>query len=420
MAKLRPGWVGPLKRTNEGKKPYVCDYVDWVSGKKLRHKCGYDREEARLEHHRFVEKMKLKAHAPVKGRTFGDALDEYYRWCTERRKLKQRMSGGYLKYIEQYTRLHIRPALGNVRLDEIDAHMVQKFVNAMAEKYRVAQQPCYVIIKRTLERAVHLDWLGISPLVRKKVTLPPIPKPDTSIPTLEEGRALWHAIQTRSYREGIRTHLNQKATIALAMFGGVEIGMIAALRWEDVDWVNSRIHLRWSYSRTDGIKEPKNKYRIRTIPASAEIRESLAALWERYGLQNPEFVINTKAGSRRAAHSAIDRIYLYSAMAKAGFVTGKGAYWDCKPRWSCHELRHYAGSIWLEAGARIEDVSRWLGHSNIQTTQKHYIHYFQKQQAERQREIVDRVSTMHRLLPAPTPQIDVDAEIVDVEDAEIA
>jgi hypothetical protein len=103
-------------------------------------------------------------------------------------------------------------------------------------------------------------------------------------------------------------------------------------------------------------------------------------------------------------------------MLQAGFVDAAG-----KPRWNFHELRHYAGSIWLEAGASIHDVSRMLGHSNINTTQKHYIHYFKKQEAERHRSIADKVSVMHELpgnamaLPSPMREkCEIDGQAVDI------
>ena len=105
-------------------------------------------------------------------------------------------------------------------------------------------------------------------------------------------------------------------------------------------------------------------------------------------------------------------------MRKSGFVDQRG-----NPRWSYHELRHYAGSVWLDAGAKIQDVSRLLGHSNTQTTEKHYIHYFKKQQAERHRLIADKVSAMHQLpgntraLSAPMREkCEIEGDVIDITD----
>jgi integrase len=42
--------------------------------------------------------------------------------------------------------------------------------------------------------------------------------------------------------------------------------------------------------------------------------------------------------------------------------------------WSVHELRHTAGSLMLDAGIRLEVVSRILGHSSIRVTADVYGH----------------------------------------------
>lgn len=262
-----------------------------------------------------------------------------------------------------------------------------------------------------------LDHLAISPKSRKPWSLPPVPEPEKSIPTIEEGRALWNAIQKRYHNEYRTSFPKRMAAIALAMFGGCEKGVVAGLMWEDVDWVGGVINIRRSFAEhRDGIKPPKNQYRVRTIPMSNEIRDSLTTIWEREHRPVTGYVLNGGRDNRRiSVYKAIGDHYVRLSMLQAGFVDADG-----KPRWSFHELRHYAGSIWLEAGARVEDVSRMLGHSNINTTMKYYIHYFQKQEAERHRLIADRVSAMHQLpgnpmaLPAPMREIcEIDGEVVD-------
>ena len=187
---------------------------------------------------------------------------------------------------------------------------------------------------------------------------------------------------------------------------------MCGLHWEDVDFIDGVINIKRSWSCADGLKGPKNKFRIRTIPMSVEIRESLRAVWEFNGRPSTGYVFFTKrdgGGTRRGLYTSIYVSFLCRAMRKAGFLDANG-----KALWNFHELRHYAGSVWLEAKAEIQDVSRMLGHNNINTTQKHYIHYFKRQSAERHRAIADRVSAMHRL-PAPMR----DKCEIGAEDAEI-
>jgi integrase len=422
-SKVKPGWVGPLKQAKDGKQPYYCEYGDWSTGDKLRHKCGAagKKKDAEAEWIKFRQSMESKTHTPNSTRTFGDALDEYEAWIEQRWRLKQNMSGAGIDNYLRAIKLYIRPALGHRRLTDVDSHVVQDLLNDLASNHVTRHILCHTVIKEVFKRAVFLDHLAISPWNRKPWKPPPLPKPATSIPTIEEGRALWHDIQTFPYRGQTNAHINRIAAIALAMFGGCERGVVAALMWEDIDWFAAVINISRSWSPTrDGLKSTKNKFRIRTIPMSQEIRGALTAVWERDGSPSTGFVFNTRdSNSRAAVYAAISANYCYKAMRNAGYVDEKG-----RPRWSYHELRHYAGSVWLESGeASLSDVSRMLGHGKTETTEKHYIHYFKKQEAQRHRLIADKVSAMHRLpgntmaLPAPMREkCEIDAEAIDITD----
>jgi integrase len=100
-----------------------------------------------------------------------------------------------------------------------------------------------------------------------------------------------------------------------------------------------------------------------------------------------------------------------AAQVRLGFVDDSG-----KALWTMHEMRHYAGSVWLELGYRMEDVSRMLGHGKLETTQKYYIHYFKRQNLERDRQLMVKVSDLHRL-PAPMRETcEIEAQAIDIED----
>jgi integrase len=426
-SKVTPGWVGPLKQAKDGKQPYYCEYGDWTTGDKLRHNCGAagKKKDAEAEWIKFRQNMESKTHTPSSTRTFGHALDEYEAWIHERHQLKQRMSGNGLIKSMGLIRNHIRPKLGHVRLDVLDSHMVQKVINDLSKRgFKCAHKDVYICINEVLKRAAYKDWLpGGSPLDRKKVDVPPVRKPETSIPSIEEGRAIWHSVQEQGPGERIHTHVNRRAALALAMFGGCERGVVAELRWDDVDWIASLVHISRSFSVYDGPKAPKNEFRIRTIPMGSEIRESLSVVWMRDGMPTTGYVFSTLGASRAALYSSIYTSYLVSAMRKAGFADKNDRPKKARyvPRWSYHELRHYAGSVWLEAGASLHDVSRMLGHSSVKTTEKYYIHYFKKQEAQRHRAIADLVSNIHQIegsrlsLPSPMREkCEINAEDIEI------
>ena len=62
--------------------------------------------------------------------------------------------------------------------------MIEAFINELAGRgYKDLHRATFVVIKQALDRAVYLDWLGISTLTRKKPMIPPRVQPVTSIPT---------------------------------------------------------------------------------------------------------------------------------------------------------------------------------------------------------------------------------------------
>jgi integrase len=421
MTAVRPGWVGPIKQDTKGKRPFYCEYAG-AAGKKLRQKLGYTRDEARRAYAEFSKKVDSGTHTPNSTRTFGDVLDAYERRCEERHRLwvragkpngksREWLTGNSVVNTRKAIRRHVYPALAHVRLHELSSRdHLQPFINDLACRYASMPSVCYLVIKESLNLAVDTGWLAVSPLSTRKLSVPPPPKPKTSVPTIEEGRAMWLGIQERGPGEYRHTHINRVAMAALAMFGGMERGAVTALMWSDVVWTAGVINISRSWSYYDNDKGPKNEHRIRTIPMSAEIRASLTAVWERDGHPGDGYVfysVTKGGGSRHSVYRQAGRC-LFPAQIRLGYVEDGG-----KPRWSFHEMRHYAGSVWLEARADITDVSRMLGHSNTAITEKVYVHYFKKQEAERHRAITDRVSAMH-MLPDMREKCGIS-----VEDAEI-
>ena len=105
------------------------------------------------------------------------------------------MSAGSLERICHAIRVHLRPDLGSVLLSGITSQMVQTYVYKKSESYREMHFELYQQIKGTLQRAVWEDLLSISPLDVKKVRMPQRPRSTRTIPTIEEGRALWQALE---------------------------------------------------------------------------------------------------------------------------------------------------------------------------------------------------------------------------------
>ena len=210
-------------------------------------------------------------------------------------------------------------------------------------------------------------------------------------------------------------YISRMTTVALAMFGGMSAGEIAGLQWEYVNFLEVDdgpwIWIEHSLSRygeaDERLKGPKALSRHRYIPMGEEINRWLTETAKRDGNPSTGFVIRPEPLNRNRNWTTNEGNHLLRSMTqqfqaaqiRCGYVNDSG-----KARWCMHELRHYAGSVWLASGDyRLEDVSRLLGHGKLETTQKYYIHHIKKQNLERDRAMMARVSKLHRLPSAPPP-----------------
>ncbi len=312
-------WVGPLRRFPEPNGPWGVDYKD-LADKRKRKTWGQKKKEGERGRRKLIRELEDGVHTPSSTKTFGDAFDAHEKRCQERhnfwlkagkpvQRSKEWLAGGSLRNRRMVIANHIRPALSHVRLTDITTRdHLQPFINDLAVRTKTVQDEAFVAIKGALDQAVDNGWLTISPLALKKIDVPPRPDPKTSIPEIEEGRAIWCALQERALGDHRHVFLNRRAAAALAMFGGVEVGVSSELKWSDVDWINSQIHIKRSWSVFDGVKGPKNKFRIRSIPMSEEIRTSLAAIWERDGRPSDGYVFYTRPNRGGTRHSAYEGI----------------------------------------------------------------------------------------------------------------
>ena len=405
---LRKGWIGPLVQSKEGKRPWICDYCCPLTGKKKRKliaPADTNKKKREALYHDFRHWLDDGTHVTKSNLTFNDALDAYEKWCEQRRSIDDRMSAGTLVRIRHAMKVHLRPELGKVKLKDMTTPMIETYLYTKAEQYKTMHFECYQVTKSALDRAVKLDMLSISPLDVKKIWLPPRHASTRTIPTIEEGRALWNALEREieTYRRiPYHSFANNMACTSLAMFGGMCAGEMAGLQWEDINFTEGYVSVEHSLSRYGGLKGPKVKDRHRLVPLSPEMNKWLGVVAEISGHSRTGYTFrhdpkmrNSRWLSQEGTHNLRGMTArLQHAQIRLGFVTDNG-----KARWTMHELRHYAGSVWLELGHPLESVSRMLGHGKTDTTKKYYIHFFKKQTLERDRAILAKMSELHQPLP---------------------
>lgn len=156
-----------------------------------------------------------------------------------------------------------------------------------------------------------------------------------------------------------------KLGILVALYTGLRVGELCALKWEDIgrDSITVRRTMQRLKTGDTGtelhIGSPKTKTSLRTIPIPSFLQELIETfrkqeLAESYFLaSSPGEVIEPRSMQYRFCR------YLKEAgIEKANF----------------HALRHTFATRCVEAGFEIKSLSEVLGHANVQTTLNKYVH----------------------------------------------
>lgn len=164
----------------------------------------------------------------------------------------------------------------------------------------------------------------------------------------------------------------------LALKTGMRQGELLALTWGDVDLVGGVLHVRRTF--TDGaLGTPKN-HEKREVFLAPEVVELLGGWWGECGRPGDDVLVlpgETKTGYLNP--QVILRRELYPAMERAGIArvgpTGE--------KRTFHSLRHTFAKLAIENERPIFWLSKHLGHSSLEVTDRVYAHM---EKATRQRE----------------------------------
>lgn len=118
------------------------------------------------------------------------------------------------------------------------------------------------------------------------------------------------------------------------------------------------INKTWGYKEHGGFQPTKNKSSVRKIQIDWQLSSQFAELTKNLPGDKPIFVSEDKDIYNSTVNGILER--------------------HCKavgiPVVSMHGLRHTHASLLLLGGVSIASVSQRLGHSNMATTQKVYLH----------------------------------------------
>jgi integrase len=358
VSKKRGNGEGSITKRDDGR--WMARYtVRTIKGPKRRTVYGRTRAEASAKLAKAMADRDGGLIFDAGSLTVGDYLD---RWLSN--SVKDTVRERTYERYEEILRLHVKPALGRLKLNALTPAHVQDFYRDRLDNgfSPATVQKIHVILHKALSQAV--SW-SLVPRNAGEAVRAPRPAPTEMRPlSPDEARRL---LETA---EGDRL----EALYVLAIHTGMRQGELLGLKWENVDLAANAIRVRHSLLRTKGrviLGEPKTKKSRRTVhltgAASRALEEHLERqlkVMERLGdlYRDQGLVFTTEVGTPINPSNLRKRSFA-PLLQKAGL-----------PRLRFHDLRHTCATLLLSKNIHPKYVQELLGHATVSITLDTYSH----------------------------------------------
>lgn len=290
-------------------------------------------------------------------------------------------------YYESALKNHIYPAFGACRLPEITSAQLSAFFlkKQSSDLSHSTVLGIYVTLNQLLTMAYIDDSISRNPLDKVK-------RPRQRKNEKTQGVDAFTADEAKDILKNAKHEpLKWRAMICLLLMTGMRRGEACALKWEDIDFQARRITVKGNigYTPADGVFHEQTKTgEQRDIYWGSDDgqRDELTEVLKQYRQEQHEAVV------RRTERLKKDRKPLeMRKIAMPEYVfTERGAadpiHPDAVNRYfkrfkdaygieiHAHKLRHTYATIAIASGADVASVSGNLGHKDINTTLKVYVH----------------------------------------------
>jgi integrase len=283
--------------------------------------------------------------------TFNEAVDMWFAGKNVAERTRERY--------ESNLRLYLRPRFGDRRVHEITAEDVAALVAEMRAKGKAGWTQRNVLTTLsgfyTWASSPRRRYAPANPVSQlEHDERPKVRKRKGRVLQPDEIRALLDSATTDRYR----------VLIASAIFSGLRLMELLALRWQDVG--DNEIYVRHQLSR-----KGKRLVDVKTDSAERDValRPELAAMLKRHKMasrfkQPHDFVFAAETGGplgwRNVERRAMDAAHAAAVKAKRLPAS--------RPKPVLHDCRHTYGAMLVAEGRDVHTVKTMMGHANVATT----------------------------------------------------
>jgi integrase len=344
----------------DAKEAFIVDYVD-QNGQ--RHIQTFERKKDADAYHATVKvDVRQGIHtAPSNSVTIAEAAESWIK----RVEAEGRERSTIAQY-RQHIDLHIVPRIGRVKLSHLTPAKVEAFRDELlAQLSRPMARKVLTSLKSLLKAAKHAHVAADVSIGRGKRGKRKL-RAGADIPTADEIKRILAAAPEKWRR-----------LLLVMTFTGLRASEARGLRWQDVDFKRSELHVRQRADRYNAIGRPKSESGERTIPLGPHVLNTLKE-WKLACPKGEHDLVFPSAEGTIVRLENIIRRGLIPAQETAGVVTKEG---EAKYT-GLHALRHFYASLCInrraDGGLELPPkvVQERLGHASIVMTMDIYGHLF--------------------------------------------
>lgn len=322
--------------------------------------------------------------------TFSQYVDQWKK--DAERKLAPKT---YLRYCELLNS-RIIPYMGKVKIEKITPALLKNFYNELRKPQKREQikkdgskkvtvynlsettiRHHHRLIRSILQIAYKEGLLQENPCAR--VDAPIADKKDLAIYDEEQILALIKSLENED--------IQYRASVHIALSGGLRLGEICGLEWKDVNYKDNSITISRTsqYLPKKGVitKCPKNETSNRTIMLPSDTMALIKELEQSQRIKAVK--LGTKWQGRKFNSNSKVTGRLFTTELGAPMHPHTPSKWFHKflkannlPPLPFHGLRHTSASYLIACGLDVVTVAKRLGHADTNTTLKVYAHAFEK------------------------------------------
>ncbi|MDF2910621.1 MAG: hypothetical protein K0Q56_1502 [Sporolactobacillus laevolacticus] len=351
-----------IKQLENGKWEYRVRYRNSGPQKEIRRRARTKKEAVRLANE--LENKVLKGYDVLDGNVlFGPHMREWYE--TYRK-------GEHSAYNDEEIERSVRFAENNfpgVKLKDLTRKMYQEAINKYAAGHSTASiRKIHMYMKACLQDAIQEGIIFKDPTYRIKIK-GKVKEKDEQLKFLSQADT---EKLSRYILKDLKWRYISRHMILFALATGCRFSEVCGLTWDcvDLDAKTVRINKKWDYHNKNDFGPTKTESSRRVITIDDETVKWIKHLKAEQSAKkaklkvdpNPYNLVFVGKDYRLITNTAVNKtLRTLAETLKIKRVT-------------FHALRHTHASIQLYNGRSISWVSKRLGHKNIMTTYKTYIH----------------------------------------------